>query len=527
MAKNNFLSWDTTANNNTDAGGVNIAEGCAPSGINNAIREIMAQLRAGIDGEMVYVTKAVNYTAVANDNNGVIECSAALTLTLTAVAMLGANWHLWVYANGGDVTIDPNASELINGAATLVIPNGSSALVISTGSAFRAIITRGAPPYSVKTGAYTAVSADNGGTIRFTTAATLSLTAAATLGSGWRVKVIAYGVDVTIDPNSSEQINGTATFILKSGQTADIVCDGSAFWADVHGDTFLGPQIQGYASGLALTTAADAANDVTIAAGAAASDTSPYYLMQLASALTKQIDASWAVGNNAGGLDTGAVGNNTYYKWLIQRSDTGVVDALFSLSSTAPTMPTNYDRKRLIGFVGRASATNGAPVSYLPGMARSASITLSSTLVDIPIGAAPAGKELQEITLGLTDVTLSAAQGLMARFMVAGSAVTSGYVGSTSGGAASVATFDGTTYISLIHTSAISVFRSITLTLYRHGAGSSRWRWALTGQYGSPGFISSSGYIDLAGEPTGIRVSTATGAPTFTNGNASLTMEYI
>lgn len=527
MAKLNFLSWDTTANNNTDVGNININEGCAPSGINNAIREMMAQLRADIDGEMVYATKAVNYTAVANDNNGVIECTAALTLTLTAVATLGANWHLWVYANGGDVTIDPNAAELINGAATLVIPNGSSALVISTGSAFRAIVTRGAPPYSVKTGAYTAVSADNGGVIRFTTAATLSLTAAATLGSGWRVKIIAYGVDVTIDPNASEQINGAATFILKSGQTADIVCDGSAFWADVHGDTLSGPQGQGYFSGLALTTAADAANDVTIAAGAAAADTSPYYLMQLASALTKQIDASWAVGNNAGGLDTGAVGNNTYYKWLIQRSDTGVTDALLSLSSTAPTMPTNYDRKRLVGFLGRASATNGAPVSYLPGMARSGSITLSSTAVDIPIGAAPAGKELDKITLRVTNVTLSAVQAIMAQIMVAGAAVTSGYVGSTSGGAGSTATADYTSFIGLIHIATVSTFRAITLVMARHGVGSNTWSWAITGQYGSPGYISGSGYVTLAGEPTGLRVSTGTAVPTFTNGTASLMLEYI
>jgi hypothetical protein len=365
MAKLNFLSWDTTANNNTDVGNININEGCAPSGINNAIREIMAQLRADIDGEMVYATKAVNYTALANDNNAVIECTAALTLTLTAVATLGANWHIWVYANGGDVTIDPNASELINGATTLVIPNGSSALVISTGSAFRAIVTRGAPPYSVKTGAYTALSADNGGVIRFTTAATLSLTAAATLGSGWRLKVIAYGVDVTIDPNASEQINGAATFILKSGQTADIVCDGSAFWADVHGDTLSGPQLRGLITGLAITNnGADATNDLDIAVGSAASDTSPFYLMQLGSAITKRIDANWAVGTNQGGLDTGAVGNGIYYEWEIQRSDTGVTDALISLSSTAPTMPANYDRKALIGKMARTAGVNNAPRSY-------------------------------------------------------------------------------------------------------------------------------------------------------------------
>lgn len=384
MPKTNFLSWDTTANNNTDVGGVNIAEGCAPSGINNAMREIMAQLRADIDGGMVYAAKSANYTAVANDNNGYLRFTAAATLSLTAVATLGADWHVFVQADGGDVIVDPNASETINGSTTITIRNGESALIISNGSAFFARVNSTTSfAYAAKSGNYTAVAADTLAVLRFTAAATLSLTAAATLGSGWRVKVIAYNGDVTIDPNASETINGATTLILKSGQTADIVCDGTAFYADVHGDTLSGPQLQGYSFGLALTTnGSDASNDVDIATGAAASDVSPYYLMQLTSALTKQIDASWAVGTNQGGLDTGAVGNNTYYIWLIQRSDTGVVDVLFSLSSTAPTMPTNYNRKRLIGSLVRTGGVNGAtakPVSStVPFRSQPLTITMSS-----------------------------------------------------------------------------------------------------------------------------------------------------
>jgi hypothetical protein len=100
----------------------------------------------------------------------------------------------------------------------------------------------------------------------------------------------------------------------------------------------------------------DATNDIDIATGGAMDATGAYW-MTLGSALTKQSDAVWAVGTNAGGLDTGAVGNSDYYIWLIARSDTGVVDILYSLSSTAPTMPTNYDFKRLIGWFKRVGAT--------------------------------------------------------------------------------------------------------------------------------------------------------------------------
>lgn len=46
MAKNSVADWSATAADNTDIGGTNIGEGCSPSGINNAIREMMAQVKA-------------------------------------------------------------------------------------------------------------------------------------------------------------------------------------------------------------------------------------------------------------------------------------------------------------------------------------------------------------------------------------------------------------------------------------------------------------------------------------------------
>jgi len=99
----------------------------------------------------------------------------------------------------------------------------------------------------------------------------------------------------------------------------------------------------------------DATNDIDIAAGRAC-ELSTGYQMILASSLTKRLDAAWAVGTGNGGLDTGSIANDTYHVWLIKRSDTGVVDALFSTSPTSPTMPTSYDIKRRIGSIVRVSA---------------------------------------------------------------------------------------------------------------------------------------------------------------------------
>lgn len=61
MAKNKVSEWSSVAANNVDIGGINIAEGCAPSGINNAIRELMAQVK-----DMQTGTDADNFTVGGN-----------------------------------------------------------------------------------------------------------------------------------------------------------------------------------------------------------------------------------------------------------------------------------------------------------------------------------------------------------------------------------------------------------------------------------------------------------------------------
>ena len=114
---------------------------------------------------------------------------------------------------------------------------------------------------------------------------------------------------------------------------------------------------RGYLHGLTISNnSGDTTNDIDIALGECATRETPYWKMTLASTLTKRLDAAWAVGSGNGGLDTGSIANTTYHVWLIARSDTGVVDALFSTSSTSPTMPANYDRKRRIGSFTRAAA---------------------------------------------------------------------------------------------------------------------------------------------------------------------------
>ena len=201
---------------------------------------------------------------------------------------------------------------------------------------------------------------DFGKTFVCTSTFTQTLTAAVTLGDGFICRIRNDGTGIiTIDPNGGETIDGATLIELLPGDSCTLFCDGSNWKTIGRVQRAVVELMRGYIFGLDTSNnAVDPTNDIDIAAGRCVDTTGVAY-MRLAATLTKQIDAGWAVGTGAGGLDTGTVANDTwYYTWLIMRSDTGVVDALFSLSSTAPTMPTNYDRKQLIGPVRRGTAAN-------------------------------------------------------------------------------------------------------------------------------------------------------------------------
>jgi len=136
MAITTFNDSSTTAASNIDVNGTSI-QGTAPvSNFDNALRELMAIYRRDLDNGVVASTKSANYTALANDNNAILRFTGAYTLSLTAAATLGSRWHVFVVADGGDVIVDPNGAETINGAATLTVQNRSNVIVWCTGSAF-------------------------------------------------------------------------------------------------------------------------------------------------------------------------------------------------------------------------------------------------------------------------------------------------------------------------------------------------------------------------------------------------------
>jgi hypothetical protein len=87
MAKDKISDFSPTASDNTDINSINIAEGCAPSGINNAIRALMSDLKNWQTGSAS--TSNTDALAVAGGGTGSITASGART-NLSA-AQSGAN----------------------------------------------------------------------------------------------------------------------------------------------------------------------------------------------------------------------------------------------------------------------------------------------------------------------------------------------------------------------------------------------------------------------------------------------------
>lgn len=109
---------------------------------------------------------------------------------------------------------------------------------------------------------------------------------------------------------------------------------------------------RGYIDGLQMSASG---STMTTSAGVGM-DSTNVNMLTLDSAISKTA-VGWAVGTGAGGLDTGAIANSTWYHfYLIRRPDTGVVDSIFSTSASAPTLPANYTQYRRYG----SGKTDGA-----------------------------------------------------------------------------------------------------------------------------------------------------------------------
>jgi hypothetical protein len=196
---------------------------------------------------------------------------------------------------------------------------------------------------SAKTADYTMTTSDVYLVLDGTSATvTLTLLASASAGAGrilW-VKCLDVTNAVTIDGNAAETIDGSATFSFKAANEAvALVSDGTNWeilWKYQPSTTTLP---RSYLSGLGMSNDTDAGHDILVAVGEC-NNSDNTLKMTLGTPITKQIDATWAAGDDAGGMNDGeAVGNNTTYHVHLLSNATGTsVDVGFDTSITAANL---------------------------------------------------------------------------------------------------------------------------------------------------------------------------------------------
>jgi hypothetical protein len=75
MAKDKISQYSTTNALNTDIGGIDIDENCLPSNLNDAIREVMVQLREfqnGSSGDPLTITGTITSTTIKEGTANVV-----------------------------------------------------------------------------------------------------------------------------------------------------------------------------------------------------------------------------------------------------------------------------------------------------------------------------------------------------------------------------------------------------------------------------------------------------------------------
>lgn len=158
MAKTKISEWSSTPASNTDIDGINIAEGCAPSGINDAIREMMSQVKdlySGTTGDTIAVAGGGTGAGTASAARVNLLPSYTANGTKVLAVNSGATDVEWVTAASGDVTLtgtqtltnktltNPTVTNYTetpytansSTAITLALTNGTMQIITLTGNA--------------------------------------------------------------------------------------------------------------------------------------------------------------------------------------------------------------------------------------------------------------------------------------------------------------------------------------------------------------------------------------------------------
>lgn len=132
MPKTKISEYSSTPSNNTDIDGINIAEGMAPSDVNNAIRELMSQLKdfqTGASGDPLTVAGSFVASGGATANtlsvSGILTASGGTVLsstnTISGTAVISGN------INSSGTTNTFSGYTNFSGTGAVKVPVGTEA----------------------------------------------------------------------------------------------------------------------------------------------------------------------------------------------------------------------------------------------------------------------------------------------------------------------------------------------------------------------------------------------------------------
>lgn len=173
MAKTKISEFDTDPDLNTDINSINIAEGCAPSGINNAIRTLMSDLKEWQSGAQdIYIAPAGTAAAPSWTFNGDTD-TGFYRVTANELGVAAGGSAVGRFTSAGFVgNVTGNAT---NVTGTVAVANGGTGVTTLASGQF----LKGAGTSAVTTSATVALGSEVAGTLPIANGGTGQTTALA------------------------------------------------------------------------------------------------------------------------------------------------------------------------------------------------------------------------------------------------------------------------------------------------------------------------------------------------------------
>jgi hypothetical protein len=244
MARTKISEFSSTPGSNTDIDGINIAEGCAPSGINDAIRELMSQLKdfqAGTAGDSfngpvgTSTAAAGAFTTLTASSTATLNTLASSGATLTGGSINNMAIGGTTAAAASVTTLTTSSTVTHNGGTANGVAYLNGSKVLTTGSALTfdgTTLSNTGSGDRAKFGTGTRniyIAGDSGGVSL--------LDGAGQTGNGWYINGLSNYVAGYIGSSEKMRLTSTGLGIGTSSPTNTLSVSGSA---NITGNTTLG-----------------------------------------------------------------------------------------------------------------------------------------------------------------------------------------------------------------------------------------------------------------------------------------------